>query len=61
MRTQHIGPLVGAAKSARHARTTRATGLRMAMNVGAMPWGQWSGLPCDADQPPTGATSRRAS
>jgi tricarballylate dehydrogenase len=42
MRTQHIGPLVGAAK-VRGTPHNQGDGLRMAMNVGAMPWGQWSG------------------
>lgn len=51
MRTQHIGPLVGAAK-VRGTPYNQGDGLRMAMNVGAMPWGQWSGChatPISAD------------
>ena len=42
MRTQHIGPLVGAAK-VRGTPHNQGDGLRMAMAIGAMPWGQWSG------------------
>ena len=52
MRTQHIGPLVGAAK-VRGTPYNQGDGLRMAMaDVGAMPWGQWSGChatPISAD------------
>ena len=51
MRTQHIGPLVGAAK-VRGTPHNQGDGLRMAINVGAMPWGQWSGChatPISAD------------
>ena len=52
MRTQHIGPLVGAAK-VRGTPHNQGDGLRMAMNdMGAMPWGQWSGChatPISAD------------
>jgi tricarballylate dehydrogenase len=51
MRTQHIGPLVGAAK-VRGTPYNQGDGLRMAINVGAMPWGQWSGChatPISAD------------
>lgn len=52
MRTQHIGPLVGAAK-VRGTPYNQGDGLRMAMNdLGAMPWGQWSGChatPISAD------------
>jgi tricarballylate dehydrogenase len=51
MRTQHIGPLVGAAK-VRGTPHNQGDGLRMAMNIGAMPWGQWSGChatPISAD------------
>jgi tricarballylate dehydrogenase len=52
MRTQHIGPLVGAAK-VRGTPYNQGDGLRMAMNdAGAMPWGQWSGChatPISAD------------
>jgi tricarballylate dehydrogenase len=52
MRTQHIGPLVGAAK-VRGTPYNQGDGLRMAMSdVGAMPWGQWSGChatPISAD------------
>ena len=51
MRTQHIGPLVGAAK-VRGTPHNQGDGLRMAMQIGAMPWGQWSGChatPISAD------------
>jgi tricarballylate dehydrogenase len=51
MRTQHIGPLVGAAK-VRGTPMNQGDGLRMAMAIGAMPWGQWSGChatPISAD------------
>ncbi len=52
MRTQHLGPLVGAAK-VRGTPYNQGDGLRMAMNqLGAMPWGQWSGChatPISAD------------
>jgi tricarballylate dehydrogenase len=51
MRTQHIGPLVGAAK-VRGTPFNQGDGLRMALAVGAMPWGQWSGChatPISAD------------
>lgn len=51
MRTQHIGPLVGAAK-VRGTPFNQGDGLRMAFAVGAMPWGQWSGChatPISAD------------
>src|SRR2546423_121437 len=51
MRTQHIGPLVGAAK-VRGTPHNQGDGLRMAMNIGAMPWRQWSGChatPISAD------------
>ncbi len=52
MRTQHIGPLVGAAK-VRGTPHNQGDGLRMAMSdMGAMPWGQWSGChatPISAD------------
>jgi tricarballylate dehydrogenase len=51
MRTQHIGPLVGAAK-VRGTPFNQGAGLKMAMDVGAMPWGQWSGChatPISAD------------
>ncbi len=52
MRTQHIGALVGAAK-VRGTPHNQGDGLRMAMNdMGAMPWGQWSGChatPISAD------------
>jgi tricarballylate dehydrogenase len=40
MRTQHIGPLVGAAK-VRGTAHNQGDRLRMAMNVGRMPCGQW--------------------
>jgi tricarballylate dehydrogenase len=51
MRTQHIGPLVGAAK-VRGTPHNQGDGLRMAVEIGAMPWGQWSGChatPISAD------------
>jgi tricarballylate dehydrogenase len=51
MRTQHIGPLVGAAK-VRGTPHNQGDGLRMAMAIGALPWGQWSGChatPISAD------------
>jgi tricarballylate dehydrogenase len=51
MRTQHLGPLVGAAK-VRGTPYNQGDGLRMAMAIGAMPWGQWSGChatPISAD------------
>ncbi|WP_321933496.1 MULTISPECIES: FAD-dependent tricarballylate dehydrogenase TcuA [unclassified Paraburkholderia] len=51
MRTQHIGPLVGGAK-VRGTPHNQGDGLRMAMEIGAMPWGQWSGChatPISAD------------
>ena len=51
MRTQHIGPLVGAAK-VRGTPFNQGDGLRMAIAIGAMPWGQWSGChatPISAD------------
>jgi tricarballylate dehydrogenase len=51
MRTQHIGPLVGAAK-VRGTPHNQGDGLRLAMGIGAMPWGQWSGChatPISAD------------
>jgi tricarballylate dehydrogenase len=51
MRTQHIGPLVGAAK-VRGTPHNQGDGLRMAMSIHAMPWGQWSGChatPISAD------------
>ncbi|MBO0741449.1 MAG: FAD-dependent tricarballylate dehydrogenase TcuA, partial [Hyphomicrobiaceae bacterium] len=51
MRTQHIGPLVGAAK-VRGTPFNQGDGLRMALAIGAMPWGQWSGChatPISAD------------
>jgi len=51
MRTQHIGPFVGAAK-VRGTPYNQGDGLRIAMNIGAMPWGQWSGChatPISAD------------
>src|SRR6185312_9160093 len=51
MRTQHIGPLVGAAK-VRGTPHNQGDGLRIAMAIGAMPWGQWSGChatPISAD------------
>lgn len=51
MRTQHIGPLVGQAK-VRGTPHNQGDGLRLAMAIGAMPWGQWSGChatPISAD------------
>lgn len=51
MRTQHIGPLVGQAK-VRGTPHNQGDGLRMAMAIGAMPWGQWAGChatPISAD------------
>ena len=51
MRTQHIGALVGGAK-VRGTPFNQGDGLRMAMAIGAMPWGQWSGChatPISAD------------
>jgi tricarballylate dehydrogenase len=52
MRTQHLGPLVGAAK-VRGTPYNQGDGLRMAMSqLGALPWGQWSGChatPISAD------------
>ncbi|MEM5382765.1 FAD-dependent tricarballylate dehydrogenase TcuA [Paraburkholderia phymatum] len=51
MRTQHIGPLVGGAK-VRGTPHNQGDGLRIAMAIGAMPWGQWSGChatPISAD------------
>src|SRR6516164_4662965 len=51
MRTQHIGALVGGAK-VRGTPYNQGDGLRMAMAIGAMPWGQWSGChatPISAD------------
>jgi len=51
MRTQHIGPLVGAAK-VRGTPHNQGDGLRIALEIGAMPWGQWSGChatPISAD------------
>ena len=51
MRTQYLGPLVGAAK-VRGTPYNQGDGLRIAMNIGAMPWGQWSGChatPISAD------------
>ena len=51
MRTQHIGPLVGQAK-VRGTPYNQGDGLRIALAVGAMPWGQYSGChatPISAD------------
>lgn len=51
MRTQHIGPLVGQAK-VRGTPHNQGDGLRMALAIGAMPWGQWAGChatPISAD------------
>ncbi len=51
MRTQHIGPLLGEAK-VRGTPHNQGDGLRMALAIGAMPWGQWSGChatPISAD------------
>ena len=51
MRTQHIGALLGEAK-VRGTPHNQGDGLRMALDAGAMPWGQWSGChatPISAD------------
>lgn len=51
MRTQHIGAQIGGAK-VRGTPYNQGDGLRMAMAIGAMPWGQWSGChatPISAD------------
>ncbi len=51
MRTQHIGPLVGQAK-VRGTPFNQGDGLRIALALGALPWGQWSGChatPISAD------------
>lgn len=51
MRTQHLGPHLGQAK-VRGTPYNQGDGLRMAMAIGAMPWGQWSGChstPISAD------------
>lgn len=51
MRTRYIGPLVGQAK-VRGTPYNQGDGLRMALAVGALPWGQWSGChatPISAD------------
>ncbi|WP_220154627.1 FAD-dependent tricarballylate dehydrogenase TcuA [Paracoccus pantotrophus] len=51
MRTQHLGPLIAAAK-VRGTPHNQGDGLRMAIAIGAMPWGQWSGChatPISAD------------
>lgn len=51
MRTQHIGPNIGGAK-VRGTPHNQGDGLKMAMDIGAMPWGQWSGChatPISAD------------
>jgi len=51
MRTQHIGPNIGGAK-VRGTPHNQGDGLKMAMDAGAMPWGQWSGChatPISAD------------
>lgn len=51
MRTQHIGANIGQAK-VRGTPHNQGDGLRMAMDAGAMPWGQWSGChatPISAD------------
>lgn len=51
MRTQFLGSLIGAAK-VRGTPHNQGDGLRMAMAIGAMPWGQWSGChatPISAD------------
>ena len=49
MRTQHIGPLVGAAK-VRGTPHNQGDGLRMAMAIGAHAVGPVERLPRDADQ-----------
>lgn len=51
MRTENLGPLIGAAK-VRGTPYNQGDGIRMAMAIGAMPWGQWSGChatPISAD------------
>jgi tricarballylate dehydrogenase len=51
MRAQHIGPLLGEAK-VRGTPHNQGDGLRMALDIGAMPCGQWSGChatPISAD------------
>jgi len=58
MRTQHIGPLVGGAK-VRGTPHNQGDGLRMAMAIGAMPWGNGAAATPPRSLP-TGATSPRA-
>jgi tricarballylate dehydrogenase len=58
MRTQHIGPLVGAAK-VRGTPHNQGDGLRMALAIGALPWGQFERLPRHRSAP-TGANCPRA-
>lgn len=51
MRTQYLGKNIGAAK-VRGTPYNQGDGLRMALAIGAMPWGQWSGChatPISAD------------
>ena len=51
MRTRYIGPLMGQAK-VRGTPHNQGDGLRMALAIGALPWGQWSGChatPISAD------------
>lgn len=51
MRTRYIGPLMGQAK-VRGTPYNQGDGIRMALDVGALPWGQWSGChatPISAD------------
>jgi tricarballylate dehydrogenase len=51
MRNENLGALIGAAK-VRGTPHNQGDGLRMAMAIGAMPWGQWSGChatPISAD------------
>ncbi|MFC0220273.1 FAD-dependent tricarballylate dehydrogenase TcuA [Pseudochelatococcus lubricantis] len=51
MRTQHMGPEMGGAK-VRGTPHNQGDGIRMALDVGAMPWGQYSGChatPISAD------------
>jgi tricarballylate dehydrogenase len=61
MRTQHIGPLVGAAK-VRGTPHNQGEGLRMALAIGVLPWGQWSGChatPISADRSEFAARAHR--
>ena len=58
MRTQHIGALVGGAK-VRGTPYNQGDGLRMAMAIGAMPWGNGAAA-TPPRSPPTGAILLRA-